>query len=464
MTEQADLVIIGAGPAGMAAAIEASRNGVRTIVIDEQPAPGGQIWRNVEAASGQAQWDVLGDEYKSGLDLANRFRAAKLDFLPETKVWQIEPGFRIFISREGRTSCLRARRVLLATGAQERPVPFAGWTLPGVMTVGAAQIQLKISGQIPRAPVWIAGNGPLVLAYAAQLIKAGGGIAGLLDTSPPRRIGAILRALPAAVLHALPSLWKGARWQMALRRHHVPVIRGVTDLTAHGDTEVTAITYRTAGGRPTRVPAEVLLVHEGVVPNIHPTLMLGCAHEWSAAQSAFRPRRDVWGETSQDGLFVAGDAGGIMGAQAACHEGERAAARIAFQLDLLSRDALGRRDAEIDRRLRPWMALRPLLDALYRPRPTILVPADDVIACRCEEVTVRQIRELAASGPLGPNQTKAFTRAGMGPCQGRQCYYTMSHILAKHEGRPVADVGVFRIRPPLKPLSLGELAALDSES
>ncbi len=204
----------------------------------------------------------------------------------------------------------------------------------------------------------------------------------------------------------------------------------------------------------------MLLVHEGVVPNIHPTMALGCAHDWRDDQLCWVPRLDAWGETSLPGLFVAGDGAGIAGAQAAGWRGEIAAIGVAQRLGRVDDAEATRRATAPRRQLDRALAIRPFLDALFRPRAALFAPSDDTVVCRCEELTARDIR-AAATGTPGPNQVKAFTRAGMGPCQGRQCGYTVAHLLAAMQKRPVAEIGFYRIRPPLKPVTLGELASLD---
>jgi NADPH-dependent 2,4-dienoyl-CoA reductase/sulfur reductase-like enzyme len=220
---QVDLLIVGAGPAGMGAAITARRHGLTVMVIDDQPAPGGQIWRSIELTARRD--DILGPSYVEGRAVAEAFRASGALYHPGGQLWQIEPGFRAFVSRDRQAQVIEAKAVILATGAQERPVPFPGWTLPGVLTVGAAQILLKNAGQIPAKPVWIAGSGPLPLLYAVQLLRAGGQIAGYLDTTPPGQLWSALRYLPGA-LCASGELLKGLGWMAKLR----PVIKGVSGI------------------------------------------------------------------------------------------------------------------------------------------------------------------------------------------------------------------------------------------
>jgi octopine oxidase subunit A len=455
-----DLLIVGAGPAGMAAAIAARRHGLTVLVVDDQPSPGGQIWRAVETVAATPRGARLGAVYRSGAERVAAFRACGATYEPGSQLWQIEPGFRAFLTRAGKARTVAVKAVILATGAQERPVPFPGWTLPGVLTVGAAQILLKTADQVPEKPVWIAGSGPLPLHYVSQLLAAGGKIAGFLDTAPTGRMRAALPRLPRA-LSGLGDLAKGLAWTLALKRAGVPVIRHVTELVAAGERKLRTLRYRTEDGREDSVPAEVLLVHEGLVPSIHAPLAIGCAVEWHAIQQCYIPKLDAWGESSQAGVFVAGDGAGIGGAKAAELRGQLAGLKAAVKIGCLGEAVAEAEARPLRRRLAQALALRPFLDTLFAPRPQVFAPADTTIVCRCEEITAGDIRSRAALGRPGPNQLKAFTRAGMGPCQGRQCGYSVMHLIAAAQQRPVGDVGFYRIRPPLKPVTLGELASLD---
>lgn len=356
-----------------------------------------------------------------------------------------------------------AAAVILAVGAQERPVPFLGWTLPGVLTVGTAQILLKSSGQIPANPVWIAGSGSLPLLYAVQLMRAGGEIAGYLDTTPAGQWRKAVRYLPRA-LRAASDLAKGLGWMAKLRTSSVPYVGGVTDIEVTGNGRVEELRYRGKGSSFRSAPAEMLLVHEGVVPNIHPALSLDCEMKWDGAQDCFSPVIDQWGESSQTDLFIAGDGAGIAGAKAAVLRGELAAVRVAAKLGQLSEAESVDEARGIRRKLDRELAARPFLDELYRPHAQVFAPADETIVCRCEEVTASDVRALGQVGRPGPNQLKAATRVGMGPCQGRQCAYTVARILAATQDRTPSDVGFLNIRPPLKPVTLAELASLEQES
>ena len=452
-----DVLIIGAGPAGMAAAIMARRHGLQVTVIDDQTAPGGQIWRSVEWTGRRD--NILGSDYVEGRAVAAEFRACGAAYLPGGHLWQVEPGFRTFWSREAQAEVVESGALIFATGAQERPVPFPGWTLPGVLTVGAAQILLKNAGQIPSAPTWIAGSGPLPLLYAFQLLRAGGRIGGYLDTTPPGQWRAALRHLPRA-LRASNDLIKGVRWANELRRSGTPVVKGVSEIEGLGAQKLEGVRYRRRNGEMATIETNMLLVHEGVVPNVHPALSLGCEMAWNSLQDCFGPVVDTWGESSQPDLFIAGDGAGIAGANAAALRGELAALRVAAKLGRIGADEATVAARPIRRKLSRELAVRPFLDALFRPRAEIFAPPDGTIVCRCEDVTAGEIRAAARIGRPGPNQIKATTRAGMGPCQGRQCAYTVTRILSSVQGRRPSDVGYLHVRPPLRPVTLGELASL----
>ncbi|MCD0504902.1 (2Fe-2S)-binding protein, partial [Bordetella petrii] len=266
----------------------------------------------------------------------------------------------------------------------------------------------------------------------------------------------------AAALAGWRDLAKGLGWQGQLRRAGVRHIKSVASLRALGGERLSEIEYTLRSGRTERQPASVLLAHEGVVPSIHMTRALECRHHWNPVQACLAPDVDEWGQTSQPGVYVAGDGAGIGGARSACIRGELTAIGIALAAGRFTSEQALARARPLRERLAAELRLRPLLDALYPPRASVFAPSDDTVVCRCEELTAGDIRQAAAVGRPGPNQIKSITRAGMGPCQGRQCGYTIAHILAQAQDRPVAEVGFYRIRPPLKPLTLGELASLDS--
>ena len=454
-----DLVVVGAGPAGLAAAAEAAGLGLSVLVADENAAAGGQIFRAV-ATTPLAGSDVLGSEYRAGEALVRALDESAAAFAPRTSVWMVDPGpdgaFSVGLFAAGEARLVAARFVLLAPGALERPFPIPGWTLPGVMTAGAGQALLKASGIVPEGPTVLAGTGPLLFLVAAQYARAGVPIAALLDTTPRANWRGALGAAPGFLVSAYAR--KGAAL-LAEARRAAPVVAGVTALAAIGEGAVREVAYEAQGSRR-RLAARTLLLHQGVVPQVNLAIAAGCIHRWNDERLAFEPQRDFSGETTVPGVFVAGDAGGIAGAAAAAASGRIAALAIAARagrLDAAARDA---RAAPLRRALARALHGRRFLDRIFRPADRFRIPADDVPVCRCEEVAAGAIRAATARGAQGPNQAKAFLRAGMGPCQGRLCGLTVSEIMAQASGRTVEEIGHFNLRNPVKPITLGALAAL----
>ena len=456
LRDRYDLAVIGAGPAGMAAAATATELGLSTILLDEQPSPGGQIYRGI-AEAGVATRAALGTDYRRGQSLVNALANSKTDYVASATVFDISPASRIAFLLDGQTRAVSAQRIIVATGGQERPFPIEGWTLPGVMTAGAAQILLKQADLVPSGRVVLAGTGPLLWLLAAQILRAGGKIETILETTPKRNWRAALRHLPRFFASAYAA--KGLALLAEVRRK-VRVVSGVSHLRAVGATALEGVEYRTDGATETLLPADTLLLHQGVVPSLHLPDALGCRIVWNAEQRAFQPEVDKWGATSVEHIAVAGDGSGIGGAQSAARRGRIAALDAAFRLgriDKEDRDQAALHDLKL---LERDFKARRFLDVLYDPPAQFRVPTGDTIVCRCEEVPAQQIEAAIAQGVLGPNQLKFFMRCGMGPCQGRLCGLTVTEMFAAGRDVSPAEVGHYRLRTPIKPVTVAEMASL----
>jgi len=461
MSDAVDVAVIGAGPAGMAAACAAAAAGLSVAVLDDQPAPGGQVWRAAEAVAARGDLDIFGADYAKGVAAVARFRAASgggIDYRPLARAVGVEDredaaGGDVLYVREGAARRLACRSLVIATGAYERPMPFRGWTLPGVMTLGAAQIAMKTADLLPARPYVLAGQGPLLLLLVAQLRRAGAAPDLILRLDDPARRVASLAHGPKAAALGPDYLLKGLRWAAALGS----AVRNVVDLAAEGDGRLERVAWRTADGAAGSVEAACLLIHDGVLPNAQLTRAMRAPHVHDARAAAWRPEADpATGRLAgRDWVHVAGDCAGIAGWAAAEAAGALAGAAAATRLGQAAR-APGAR-----LRLARARAVRPLLDALYPPARAFAAPADDVLVCRCEAQTAGDVRAAARLGAQGPNQLKAFTRAGMGPCQGRMCATTVARLLAAAQDRDVADVGLMRVRMPISPVTIGEMSALD---
>jgi len=445
-----DLVVIGGGPAGLAAAALAARAGVSTVLFDENPGVGGQIYRGITSTPIKNR-TVLGEDYWAGAELAAEAKASGALIVSGATVWSLDPTRQVGVSIAGKARMIEARRVIIATGSLERPFPIPGWTLPSVMTAGAAQTALKAHGLVPDGRVLLAGCGPLLWLLAAQMLRTGARIEAILDTTLRANW---LRAVPHLPDFLLSPYWSKGLALLREVRGKVPVIP-IERLSARGEGKLQEVEYQSAG-KDHRRRADVLLLHQGVVPNVNLANAAGIAHRWNERQLCFEPVLDVDFGSSVPGIAVAGDGAGIAGGTAAAERG-RIAAIAAVRA--LKPSASVPDPQSVRQKLQREELGRGFLDTLYRPADAFRLPEGETIACRCEEVTAKQIRDMAAIGCEGPNQMKAFLRCGMGPCQGRLCGLTVTELIAAQRHTRPADVGYYRLRPPVKPITLAELAS-----
>jgi len=452
-----DLIIIGAGPAGLSAATLVSEYKIKALILDENRAPGGQIYRGIEA--NQKNTHNLGSGYQQGLGLVQSFRAANLEYRCSAKVWYLSNDGKVSYSIAGKSYSVHGKQILIATGAQERPFPLLGWTLDGVMSAGAAQILLKESGVVCENAVFI-GTGPLLYLIAHQYISVGTPIKAIIDTTPR---GNYYQALK----HCFGGLWgikdiiQGWRWRREIIQSNTQFISNVDDVRISGSDSVKSVDYL-KNGIWQNLQCEHAFIHQGVVPDINISLSVGCEKIWNERLACWTIRTNEHCESSIKGISVAGDACTINGGVAAAHKGSIAALNILSQLNIISTSQRDKLVKPFKRTLKVEIAPRAFLDALFKPDQRYRIPKDDnTIVCRCEEISLADIKDSIRIGCVGANQLKCFSRCGMGLCQGRFCGLSASEIMAKELGVATSNIGYFNIRPPIKPVTLGELATLD---
>lgn len=452
-----DLIVIGSGPGGIAAAVTAENLGLTILVVDEQSEPGGQIYRSMERSRTENA-DVLGKDYFAGKPLIKAFRASNVTYMPNTTVLNIANDFDIDLLCAGVTRRVHGRRMLISIGAVERPVPMKNWTLPGVMGAAAADILFKSADMVPEQPVIIAGSGPLLLLAACHLVDNGVKIAAMVETVSLKDYIKATPFLPKALLRS-SYLLKGMLMQLKLRRAGVPMFIGGRDLEVIGQEQAEGLRFTTCRGKQMDIAAKTILLHEGVVPNIRLSQALDCEHEWYEPQRYWKPVLDFWGQSSVEGVSVTGDSSGIGGGPMAVIKGHLSAIDSAYKLNKISEAERDRLTAEHKKNLVKEELIRPFLDHVFPPnRQTLNPTSDDVLVCRCEEITAGQIRDAIAQGARHPTQIKGKTRAGMGPCQGRMCAATITEMIAENCSIEIAKVGSLRVRTPLKPLSIEQYA------
>ncbi|EGA68652.1 pyridine nucleotide-disulfide oxidoreductase [Vibrio sinaloensis DSM 21326] len=454
--KQVDVCVIGAGPAGMSAAVRCAEAGASVVVIDEQAIPGGQIYR-AQREQGHPNGSIFGPDYQHGASLIKAFNRAPLTHVTKATLWRVDTDNSVYWSQNGVANKTVAKQIIIATGAMERPFPFVGWTLPGAMTAGACQIMMKTSGLVPTQAVLV-GTGPLIYLLAAQMVDAGSAPQAIVDTQQPNSYFEAARYAGGAI-KGRKVLFKGLKLLAKIRRAGVKRYTGATDIAAYGEQGVERVTF-TAHGEPHALNTRSLLSHIGVVPNVQLTRAMGLEHDWDPLQLCWRPRVDQDNQSSRQGVFVAGDGSGIGGAMAAQYQGQLAAVRALMSLDGGAVKSLSEERDKLRSSVKKEIGVRPFLDALYTPPKQALAPSDQTIVCRCEEVTAGQVRRQVERGAHGINQIKTYTRCGMGPCQGRYCGTTVAHIIQEQAGIPMEKVGYYRLRNPIKPLKLGELASL----
>lgn len=457
MNKNYDLIIIGSGPGGIAAAVTAEKLGLTILVVDEQSEPGGQIYRSMERSHPENA-NVLGKDYFAGKPLIEAFRASSVTYMPNTTVLNIANDFDVDLLSAGVTQRVHGRRILISIGAVERPVPMKNWTLPGVMGAAAADILFKSSDMVPEQPVVIAGSGPLLLLAACHLVDNGVKIAAMVETASLKDYIKATPYLPKALLRC-SYLLKGMMMQLKLRRAGVPMYLGGRDLEVIGQEQATGLRFTTCFGKQKEIVAKTVLLHEGVVPNIRLSEALNCDHEWYAPQRYWKPVLDLWGQSSVEGVSVTGDAAGIGGGSVAVIKGHLAAIDSAYKLNKINDVERNCLTAEHKKSLAKEELIRPFLDHVFPPNRQTLTPSnDEVLVCRCEEITAGQIREAIAQGARHPAQIKGKTRAAMGPCQGRMCAATITEMIAESCSVDISKVGSLRVRTPLKPLSIEQYA------
>lgn len=452
-----DLIVLGAGPAGINAALAAAGAGLKVAIVDENAAAGGQVYR------APAVFDASDDspEATTGHSLRVALSKSAVKTYFGYVAWAVTADFQVdAVGPDGPIS-ICSRSLVVAAGTTERVIPFEGWTTPGVIGLAAATILLKSQKILPGKTTLVAGCGPLLAAVAAGTLKAGGTVAGIVDLAGPADW---LRALPA-LLSRPDILRQGIKWAAAIRRAKVPLHARHTlvSVVPEGPQLRAFLAPCDSAGRPVAGDHKSLLVDcvavgHGLTPSTDITRLLRAKHHYSRAWGGWVAKTDAYGLTSRERLYAVGDGAGIAGAAAAAHHGALAGLACALaqapeqseRLSATLKATLNQhtRAARFGRAMARLMALRPGHVESVTP---------GTIVCRCEDVTRTEIEAACAAGARDVNQLKAWTRCGMGPCQGRTCGDVAAELVAAHHHTTRDQVGVFSARTPLRPLSIAAL-------
>jgi NADPH-dependent 2,4-dienoyl-CoA reductase/sulfur reductase-like enzyme len=449
------IVVVGAGPAGVRAAARLVQARLRPVVVDEAASSGGQIYRRQPESFGRPAEAVYGFEAGKAAALHRDFDAlhGRIDYRPGTLAWNVYDD-AVHLLEGTRTAALRFDALILATGATDRLMPVPGWTLPGVFSLGGAQIALKAQAcAIGERCVFI-GTGPLLYLVAHQYAAAGVHVEAVLDTA---RASWRLAALPT--LASRPGmLAKGVYYSASLLRRRVPILAGATPLAIEGTGRASEVAVRDRTGRERRFRCDAVGLGYGLRPESQLADLAGCAFAFDRLARQWLPKADIDGRASRPGIYLAGDGARALGADAAELAGRLAACAV------LSDFGAPPPRGEIDRLRRALRRMARFRAGLERafPWPAGLAAAlpDDVLLCRCEAVTAGALRRAAADfGAADVNRLKALTRIGMGRCQGRFCGPAATEALSAMLDVDVEEVGRLRGQAPVKPLPLATMPA-----
>jgi NADPH-dependent 2,4-dienoyl-CoA reductase/sulfur reductase-like enzyme len=442
------VVIVGAGPAGIAAAATLAPASVAITLVDEAPRPGGQIHRMPAPGLALDMHTVLADGHTAYQQFHATVSSLRdgIRFRPDTLAWNIHDG-HLHLASATQFDSLRYDALILATGATDRVMPAPGWTLPGVFTLGAAQVLLKSQGCLLGDAVVFCGSSPLLYLAALQYLRVGGRVAAVVDSTS---VADKLRAIPG--MCAAPRLLaKGLGYIARLRQHGVRILHGARVETIEGQHRVEVLTCRSQDGTHHRIACDAVAYGHGLRAETQLAELAGCELRYDATYRQYLPATDEDGRAGH-AIYLAGDGRAIGGADAAAVSGTLAASAVAADLAL----AIPPVDAPALRRTlrRLYHFQRAMAGAFAWPYQSVSALSDDVMVCRCENVSAGEIRR-SLQRPLGfreVNRVKAATRCGMGRCQGRMCGAAAAEMTAAMLGRVDAPLDRLRGQPPVKPL------------
>lgn len=461
-----DVLVIGAGPAGLQAALSARKAGAQVLLIDERASLGGQYFKQLSSAYTTIKGEAPDKQMQAGRTLIEAVDAAGVSTWRDTLVWgafrEREDHLRIGIEKEGEARIIEPRAIVIATGATERPYPVPGWTLPGVMTTGGLQTLLRSYRTAPPGPVLVAGNGPLNLQVAAELVAAGVEVAGVVESAQLTSLTALAQTGQAS-RHAPSLIASGLGYLLTLKRARVPIFDGYAVARIEGDEAVDGVVLAPVtptgelGDATRRLSVKAVGLGYGFQPQAEIGRLLGVDHHYgpalACAMKVLSADRDADGRCNVEGVFIAGEAGGFGGAQLAMAQGALSGASAARHCGYAVSDTQADWHGKLKQHRRFQQALWGAFTSPLKPLAGLTA---DTVVCRCEGITAREVRE--GREPCSDVASiKRRTRAGMGRCQGRYCAATVSQLLAGDE----VTAGQFDLpapQNPIKPITIGALA------
>ena len=441
-----DVIVIGAGPAGAEAALAAHSCGLDVVILDEATDAGGQIYR-----SGPASTNSEGDTLRSTL------RNSGVTMAFEQRVWTIlktDSGYEVATMGPQGPRILRSQTLIICSGAIERFYPRPGWTLPGVIGLGAATIMLKAQGVLPGKRVLVSGPGPLATLVAHLVQAHGGKVVALVDPNPKN---VWIRALPSMTSRT-DLLWDGLKWLGQLVAARVPVLHGWDVASFHGTESVQSVTVENQTREQSRTfDVDVVCFGHGLYPSTEFYRLLGARIRYEPECGGWLPVLDEYQRTSLPGVYAAGDGAELLGVAAAPLTGRIAGLTAALDLEKIEAQDYRRRYLSTSAQLKKTARFGREVARMMQPRATGMrdVPGETLV-CRCEDISLATLQSAIADGAREVNALKAATRCGMGPCGGRMCGEAVASVM-ECAGIPRDSIGYWTARPPLRPISIADL-------
>lgn len=479
-----DMAVIGAGPAGMAATQVASLGGASVVLIDDAEALGGHYYKELPPTPGFTEPKRRSKKERQFHRLQHLISQCGARIVLGARVWGIfdesgatfngrrakpDAGFSLYLeSPHGEKHAIQASRLIIAPGVYDRPLPFPGWELPGVLTPGAVQNMLEKQGLLPGKRVLVAGSGPLQMVVAAALLRHGAVVVAVLDVC-----GTFdgMAGIPTALGGLWSRLGEGIDSMSLLLRHRVPLKfrHAVYRAIGTGETGLQAAVIGKVDARGYPIPGTDRVVQVdticsayGFTPSIAMTLHLGIEHQYDENLCAFVPGFNEHMQTSLAGVYVAGDVTGVGGKPLAELQGQLAAYSALEAMGKLSNQEAASHYSRLLPQILREKRFANFLWKRYRLRPGLLELADDeTMFCFCEAVRVGAVRASLKDGANDLFGVKLHTRMGMGNCQGRYCLPNAALFIAAHGGKPVVQLDLPSIRPPLFPVRLADIAAVE---
>ncbi len=454
--ERPELLVIGAGPGGLAAAIAARRAGAAVTVVDERAHAGGQYFKQVAVAgSGIAKADA---QHGEGAGLIAAARSLGVELRTGVTVWGAFAPNEYAASSAGRAMRFQPRVTIIATGAYERGWPVPGWSLPGVMTTGAAQTLWRMARRLPGRRVLIAGNGPLNLQLAAELCAGGAEVKAVVEAAPRPGAGEI-GAFLAMLMNSPRLVCDGLRYHAARRVGKTPMIHGKVVTGVEKIDAGLRVHIAADDGGAESFDVDVLCLGYGFEPSNELLRMLGCAHDYDAERRHLMTRCAADGLTDMPHVYALGDCTGLGGARIALAQGTLSGLAAAASLGHVlpaqaAADLKTQAAADLTRHRRFQRALWRIYHA---PPWTAKLARADTLICRCEEVSFGEVEAALAEDLQTIGAVKRRTRLGMGRCQGRYCAPVLDALLAERCGRARDEFSGFAPRPPARPVSIADL-------